>query len=290
MALPHPRRLGAAGPNALAREVGMDFTLATALLLAGMGLLAGLAAGFVGIGGGIVMVPLLLEIFRSWQIPSTVVVQCAMGTSLSVATFSVASSAWRHHRQGNVSWRLVPYIAPASMVGGRLAAWLATLVAGVWLQLGLAAILLWSAVKMLRDREPPDRPQRSARWWAWALVGLGVGLFAGLSGLAGGNVLVPALAFIAHVPTRRLAGTSSAVVMFTSAAAAAGYLIGHPAADLPAGFVGFAHLPAAACLVVTAIPGAQLGAWLNKRTATRVYRRVFGILLLVVVARLVTTA
>ena len=268
----------------------MEFTLATAALLAGMGFIAGLTAGFIGIGGGIVMVPLLLEIFRAWGLPPTVVVQCAMGTSLTVATFSVASSAWRHHRHGNVLWGLVPYIAPASVIAGRLAAWLASRITGAWLQIGLALVLLWSAVKMLRDREPPERALRSASWWTWAAVGIGVGLFAGLSGLAGGNVLIPALAFIAHVPTRKLAGTSSGVVMFTSAAAAVGYLLGEPAASLPSGFVGFVHLPAAACLVVTAIPGAQVGAWLNRRTATRLYRRVFGVVLLFVVVRLITTA
>ena len=73
-------------------------------------------------------------------------------------------------------------------------------------------------------------------------------------------------------------------------AAAVGYLLGTPPSPLPGGFVGFVSVPAAACLVVTAIPGAQLGAWLNKRVGTTVYRRVFGLLLLFVVARLVTTA
>jgi uncharacterized membrane protein YfcA len=268
----------------------MEFTLATAALLVVMGIAAGVTAGFVGIGGGIVMVPLLLEIFRAWGLSEAVVVQCAMATSLSVAAFSVASSAWRHHRQGNVIWRLVPLIFPTSMVGARLAAWLAGMIEGRWLQIGLALVLLWGAVKMLRDREPPDRLLRAAPWWVWSVVGFGVGLFAGFSGLAGGNVLVPALAFIAHVPTKKLAGTSSGVVMFTSLAAAVGYALGEPAVELGDGFVGFVYWPAAICLVVTAIPGAQLGAWLNKRVASTVYKRVFGVLLLFVVARLVVTA
>jgi uncharacterized membrane protein YfcA len=235
------------------------------------------------------MVPLLLELFRAWSLPTAVVVQCAMATSLAVATFSVASSAWRHHRQGNVLWRLVPLVAPTSMVGGRLAAWLAGHTDGRWLQIGLAAVLLWGAVKMLRDREPPDRALRAAPAWIWALVGFGVGLFAGFSGLAGGNVLVPALAFIAHVPGRKLAGTSSGVVMFTSLAAAVGYALGQPPAALPAGFVGFVNLPAAGCLVVTAVPGAQVGAWLNRKAGSTLYKRIFGVLLLVVVARLLLT-
>jgi uncharacterized membrane protein YfcA len=271
-------------------DFSLEFTLGTAALLVLMGVAAGVSAGFVGIGGGIVMVPLLLEIFRAWGLPESVVVQSAMGTSLTVATFAVASSAGKHHRQGNVVWKLVPLIFPTSMIGGRLAAWLAGMIEGRWLQIGLALVLLWGAVKMLRDREPPERPMRSAGWWVWALVGFGVGLFAGFSGLAGGNVLVPALAFIAHVPTKKLAGTSSGVVMFTSLAAAAGYALGTPAIELPETFVGYVHWPAAACLAVTAIPGAQLGAWLNKKAGSTLYKRIFGVLLLFVVVRLVTTA
>ena len=267
----------------------MTFSPEIALLLAGVGLIAGIAAGFVGIGGGVVMVPVLLELLRAWGVPADSLVQTAMGTSLAVATFSVASSAWRHHRQGQVIWSLVPYIVPGSIVGGWLAAQLAVRIDGRWLQIGLALVLLYAAVKMLRERERPDRLLRQTRWYAWSLVGIGVGIFAGLSGLAGGNVLVPALAFVAHVPTRKLAGTSSGVVMFTSLAAAIGYLMGQPATPLAPGFVGYVFLPAALCLAVTAIPGAQLGAWLNKRTGTTVYRRVFGVLLLIVVVRLLTT-
>jgi len=152
----------------------MTFSPEIALLLAGVGLIAGIAAGFIGIGGGVVMVPVLLELLRAWGVPADSLVQAAMGTSLAVATFSVASSAWRHHRQGQVVWSLVPYIVPGSIVGGWLAAQLAVRIDGRWLQIGLALVLLYAAVKMLRDRERPDRLLRQARWYVWSLVGFGL--------------------------------------------------------------------------------------------------------------------
>ena len=89
----------------------MELTLAVILLILGLGLVAGFTAGFVGVGGGIIMVPILLELFRSWGLPAESVVQAAMGTSLSVAVFSVSSSIFRHSRQQRVLWRLVPYLA-----------------------------------------------------------------------------------------------------------------------------------------------------------------------------------
>ena len=111
------------------------------------------------------------------------------------------------------------------------------------MQIGLAIILLLSAIKMLLDSTQPDRPLRRVAWWKWIVVGTGVGIFAGLSGLAGGNVLVPALALIACVPTKKLAGTSSGVVMFSALAAAIGYMINGPAEPLPSGFVGWVYTP-----------------------------------------------
>ena len=69
----------------------MEMTISVVLLVLGLGLAAGFTAGFVGVGGGILMVPILLELFRSWGVPAESVVQAAMATSLSVAVFS------KHH-------------------------------------------------------------------------------------------------------------------------------------------------------------------------------------------------
>jgi uncharacterized membrane protein YfcA len=160
------------------------------------------------------------------------------------------------------------------------------------LQAGLALVLLYAAWRLVRQREPGgsgDRaPKRAPA--VWAVIGLGVGLFAGLSGLAGGVVLIPALALVGGVPGRLLAGTSAGVVMFTAAAGAAGYAWNGPARGaLGDGFLGYVCLPAALCLAATAIPMAQVGARLNKRTSGSLFRRIFAVMMLVVVARLLTT-
>jgi uncharacterized membrane protein YfcA len=267
----------------------MEFTLAIVLLALGLGLAAGFVAGFVGVGGGILMVPILLELFRSWGVPAASVVQAAMGTSLSVAVFSVGSAIIRHSRQKRILWSLVPYLAPGSLAGGWLAARLAVILPGLALQLVLAGLMTVAAFRMLTEKELPDRQSTRFRWWQGLLVGLGVGLVAGLSGLAGGIVLVPALALILGVRTGWLAGTSSAVIVFSSLAAALGYLTATPPTALGWGFHGFTCLPLTGLLAVTAIPGAQFGAWTNRRTGSVLFRRIFAILLLVVVIRLVTS-
>jgi len=267
----------------------MEFTVEIVLLVLGLGLAAGFTAGFVGVGGGIIMVPILLELFRDWGVPRGSVVQAAMGTSLSVAVFSVSSSIVRHSRQKRVLWRLVPYLAPGSLAGGWLAAKLAVVLPGLVLQLFLAGLMTVAAIRMLTEKELPEREDYRFSWWQGLLVGLGVGMVAGLSGLAGGIVLVPTLALILGVPTGWLAGTSSAVIIFSALAAALGYLTATPAAELGLGFHGFACLPVAGLLAITAIPGAQFGAWTNRRTSSVLFRRIFAILMLIVVVRLVTS-
>ena len=95
-------------------------------------------AGFAGVGGGIVMVPVLLELLRAWGLPQEVVVQAAMGTSLTVGAFSTGSGAWRHHHHRHVLWRLAVPVVPSSMLGSWLGSELASLTDGRVLQAGLA--------------------------------------------------------------------------------------------------------------------------------------------------------
>jgi len=267
----------------------MELTVAVVVIVLGAGLIAGFAAGFVGVGGGIVMVPILLEGFRRLGVPASSVVQAAMGTSLAVAIFSVSSSIVRHARQQRVMWRMVPTLAPGSLLGGWLAAKLAVILPGQVLQLSLAGLMTVAAIRMFTQKEYMDRATGGFRWWQALLVGFCVGLVAGMSGLAGGIVMVPALALLLGVPTGWLAGTSSAVIIFSALAASAGYLTATPPTFLGEGFYGYVHLPVAGLLAVGAIPGAQFGAWANRRVGSLLFRRIFAVVLVLVVVRLVTT-
>jgi len=262
----------------------------TILMLAGIGVLAGISAGFIGIGGGVIMVPVLLELFRAWDIPTSVVVQTAMATSLTVGTLSVTSSAIRHQIQKNVLWKIVPALVPSSMVGGWFASITAKYIPGNGLQFSLAFVLGLAALKMLFEKKVPDKEMKDLPVFWWIIIGVGVGLFSGYTGLAGGIALIPAMAYIAHIDTKKLAGTSSAVVAFTALAAAIGYMTTQPSEFPGQGFTGHVNLAVALSLAVTSIPSAQLGAWLNKKAGSVVYKKVFGVLLLFVVIRLFLTA
>jgi uncharacterized membrane protein YfcA len=237
------------------------------------------------------MVPVMLELLRLWGLPDEVVVQSAMATSLTVGMGNTASAAWRHHRHQHVLWRLVVPVVPSSMLGSWLGSALAAQTDGRVLQAGLAVVLLYASWRLVQQREPTVAdgvPRKSPV--LWAAIGLAVGLFAGLSGLAGGVVLIPALALVGKIPGRFLAGTSAGVIMFTAAAGALGYMQHGPGYGvLGEGFLGYVNLPASLCLAATAIPMAQVGARLNKRLGGTWFRRVFAGLMVLVVVRLLLT-
>ncbi len=265
----------------------MEFTLPIVVLLLVVGLIGGFVAGFVGIGGGAVMVPVLLELFRRWGLPASGVVQAAMATSLVVAVGNIGSSIFRQAKQRRILWRLVPYLVPGSVAGGWAAARLATALPGRLLEHTLAAVLLLVALRMLTDLKHKDRDTHDIRWWQGSLVGILVGVVAGMSGLAGGVVMVPALALVLGLRAEWLAGTSSAVILWSAMAAATGYMTATPPESLGPGFVGYAGLPIAGLLAVTSIPGAQLGAYANRHLNSHMFERIFAVFLVLVGIKLV---
>jgi len=105
-----------------------------------LGLAAGGLAGFMGVGGGIVVVPFLTLVFGMSQ-------QAAQGTSLAVILVTAPAAASEHARHGNVVWRLVPMLAVGSVVGAPLAAWAAQGLPHAWLTRGFGVFLLVTALR-----------------------------------------------------------------------------------------------------------------------------------------------
>lgn len=104
-----------------------------------LGLAAGGLAGFMGVGGGILVVPVLTLVFGMSQ-------QAAQGTSLAVMLVTAPAAAFEHSRNRNVLWRLVPILAVGTVLGAPLAAWGAQGLPHEWLTRGFALFLLATAI------------------------------------------------------------------------------------------------------------------------------------------------
>ena len=184
------------------------------------GVLTGLALGIFGSGGGIIVVPALIYLLH---LPPKEAI--AMG--LGIIAITAILSAWDHWRAGNVDLRAAAVFAPLGVAGTYVGAKLGAALPASF-QLGLfAAVMYLAAFRMLRKQTVVgQRTERSDAARATLLVGagIGVGLLAGVVGVGGGFLIVPAMVLLAGIPMKRAIGTSLAVVSLNSLSGFAGYL------------------------------------------------------------------
>ncbi len=250
-----------------------------------LGLVAGLLAGLLGIGGGIVLVAALVLVLPLAGVPQVAVMHVALATSLASIIVTAAASTNAHRRRGSVLWPTVFWLAPGLVLGGVLGGRWAVGLAGDTLATAVGVFCLLMALRMawpvraaLRtDAAPAPRgPLLSA-------LGLGIGGISAIVGIGGGSLTVPLLVS-RGVATVRAVGTSSAcgvVIAMASAAAYAGGTTGPMAGAVAAvpGLVGFVHVPAALGIGLGAWFAAPWGVALAHRLSGAALARVFAVAL-----------
>jgi uncharacterized protein len=257
-----------------------------ALAYAAVGACAGLLAGLLGIGGGIVIVPALLVLLPAFGADSAWTAHQAVATSLAVVAAAGAASARSHHRRGAVRWwlwaRLVPGLLGGAAAGAVIAGWLP----GLWLQRLFAVFLLYSGVRLWRASTAATSARPLPGPAATTATGGAIGALSAVLGIGGGTLLVPYMA--RHgVSMHQAVGTSSACGVPLALAGTLAFVVtGWDRAGLPAHSLGFVLWPAALAIAVTAVPFATIGARLAHRLPTATLRRVFAVVLLVVGVRL----
>lgn len=264
----------------------MDLT--TLLLLLAGGALTGFLAGFFGVGGGIILVPILLAYLSATGVSSLVATHIAFGTSLLVIVFTSLSSAYEYRRNGHVVWRAVMVIGIASVVGAWLGSWVASELRGETLQKIFAGVVVVAAIRLLSEQRKPKGEERPRMGFAGlSLTGLVVGVVSSLAGVGGGVFSVPIMYTLLRFPLKKALGTSSATIVITALAAVTGYIVrGWGSPLLPPYTTGYvAHL-AAIPLALTSIPLARVGASLAHKTRAENLRKLFAAFLLVIAAKM----
>lgn len=254
-----------------------------------VGAAAGLLAGLLGVGGGVVVVPCLAFAFGSQGIADPVVMPLALGTSLAAIVFTALASVRAHHGHGAVRWPAVRALAPGLALGALGGAWAATRISSAALTAVFAGFLWVVATSLVSGSSP--RPARELPGVGWlAAVGAVIGFASGVVGIGGGTLSVPLL--LRHrVPIRQAIATAAAAGLPIAAAGAAGYAVfGLGIHGLPSQALGFVHLPALAGVAASSVVTAPLGARLAHRLPTDRLKIVFAGLLYVVGAKLAFSA
>lgn len=255
------------------------------LMYMGAGAVAGLLAGLLGIGGGLIIVPMLVFCFSLEHISPAVTMHLALGTSMASIIFTSVSSFRAHHKRGAVEWPLVRRIVLGIFVGTFLGSCLAARMSTGFLKGFFVIFLYYVATQMLLNKKPKPSRQLPGALGTFA-VGNIIGAFSSLVGIGGGTLSVPFMTWC-NIPVHRAIGTSAAIGLPIAVAGTVGYLVNGWNADyLPPHSVGYIYLPALVGLVVTSVLTAPFGVHLAHSLPVDRLKRIFAILLYVVGTRM----
>lgn len=255
------------------------------LVLIGMGALAGTLAGLLGIGGGLIIVPVLALVFAGRGVGPELVMHVAIGTSLATIVVTSLSSIRAHHRRGAVDWATVRRITPGVLLGGVLGGLIADALAGETLRLVFAIFLLLVAVQFAIG--PAARPQRQLPGAVGlSAAGTVIGTVASMMGVGGGSMSVPYLTRC-NVALRNAVATSAAIGLPIALSGASTFLVaGLNVPGRPDWSIGYVNLPAFFGIVAASILFAPYGARLAHRLPEKALRRVFAAFLAILGTRL----
>jgi len=244
-----------------------------------LGIIVGILAGLLGVGGGLIIVPVLAAIFISQGLPLDIVMHLALGTSLASILFTSISSVYSHHQHQAVSWNRVFKLTPGILLG----AWFGGLFAGNLSSDILKPIfaifeLLVAAYMLSNIKTSAHNPQPSMLNFCGS--GGVIGFISSIVGIGGGTLSVPWLVWHGSSIHKAIA-TSAAVGFPIAVGGALSYLYaGWNHLLLPEYSAGFIYLPALFGIVVSSMLFAPLGAsWAHKLDVKKL-KRIFAILLI----------
>lgn len=243
----------------------------TIALLIFCGILAGLVGGYLGVGGGIVIVPFL-----------TLVIGLDIKTAVPVAMAAIVinslASSSEYLKKGMVDLELMVMLTCAMVCGMIIGSTLLTIVPAAYVELLLAAVLVYTAVSLLKGKEKPAAEvrenKRSRMGLCVVLASLG-GILAGLVGIGGGVIVIPLMFLLFGLPLATARGTSSFIVGFSGAASLVVYFIN-----------GLVSLTVAPAVILGTVIGGKLGGRLGTVAKPTAVKVVFFLLLLYVATKL----
>lgn len=226
-----------------------------------IGAIAGFAAGLFGVGGGLIIVPILYVVFTQMGYDPNVVMHMALGTSLATIMVTSISSVTAHHKKGAVLWSVFKNLAPGLILGSFLGAGIAGLLSGNNLQLIIGAFALWVAYRMLRTANVQvDESKRLPSAVSQTLAGGGIGVASAIFGIGGGSLTVPYLNKNGVVIQKAVA-TSAACGLPIAIAGALGFMYFGAKAQAPIeNAIGYVHIYAFIGISVMSFITAKFGA------------------------------
>jgi uncharacterized protein len=262
--------------------------LAITMLLTGA--VGGVLAGLLGVGGGIVIVPVLDTALGMQGVDPAIRMHVAVATSLATIIPTSISSSRAHRARGAVDYGLVKFWGPFIFLGALLGTVLAARVDSAVLSIVFGGVTLLVAAKMMLLRDDLHLAQDVPRGIAGPVVPFGIGGLSSMMGIGGGTLSVPAMSLMSQ-PIHKAVGTAALFGLLISLPGAFGFVVngwGDP--RLPTGSLGYVNLIGFALISPVTVMTAPLGARLAHRLSKRQLSLAFGFFLLLVSIRMLMRA
>jgi len=254
------------------------------LLLIGSG--AGLLAGLLGIGGGLVTVPALTWILLNQGTPIDQAVAMAVATSLGAMLLTSASAIWFHDRRGGVDWACVGRLAPTLGLGAVIGAWLATELSGPALARVFAVAAAGIGLRMLLSKgSGSTAAQRTPHPRGWYLAGPFFGALSAMIGIGGGSFNVPYLQHNGY-PMVRAVAIASACGWPIALGGVIGFVVTGWSQEIRPWSLGYLYGPGCLLIGLAGATAAPFGVGLAHRLPALGLRRLFGLALIGVAVRM----
>lgn len=243
-----------------------------------LGAAAGVLAGLFGVGGGLIIVPVLVFSFSAQGFAPEILTHLAVGTSLATISFTSINSIREHHRRGAVQWDLFRWLTPGILAGAAIGGLTAALIQGPILQKIIGAFAIIIAIQLALNLTPKDTqptPKKPELIAAGSIIGWASAIF----GIGGGSITVPFLVW-RSIAMQKAVATSAACGFPIALAGAIVFIItGWNDKLLPEWSLGFVYLPALLGIAITSVFFARFGAKLAHKLSPLLLKRLFALLL-----------
>ena len=265
------------------------------LFLLFTGAIAGILAGLLGIGGGLVIVPAILFWLQQQGLESNSAIQIAIATSLASMLLTSLGSLIAHNSRQAVHWRYTLRYAPFIMFG----AWVGSLTVshitrigmGKWLIVGFAIFAIFTAYQLLKKKPKPTAPSSDLsnpapihfKWQIDSIIGIAIGHLSSLLGIGGGSLNAPYFHW-RGLPMAHAVGTAATCGYPLAIAGTFGFLLqptAITATTTSSEMIGSVAISAATVIGLTGFLFAPMGAKLAHALPEQRLRQVFAILLVV---------
>jgi uncharacterized membrane protein YfcA len=250
------------------------------LLFLLIGAVSGLLSGMLGIGGGVIIIPCLVYLFEFINIPSSDLMQMALGTSISAVVLNTLFASRVHIKNKNYLEKplkvLIASVIFGSIIGAIVAKYLPSLFLKEFFAFFEIAIGFFIFYQKINEEGDQHNLPRSYKLF---FIGTAVSFLSSILGIAGGVIMVPLLMHY-RVPMRKAVGTSTITSVFIALVGGLIYgLAGINKITVPYSF-GFIYLPAFACIALGSVFSASYGAKLVLKLPVKILKRFFGLILI----------